>query len=205
MRGAHPPRTPMAAQARLKHTTQERELLPRRCRVPTPTEAGEVRQPQRTATPRIASIKRPLRGPPGQCKLRTAPRLMARTGKNGNSAAVGQTANGDKYAAANGNTYKNTGSGWSGNSNNTPKSGSQLFGCIRRIPRPRRAGVDRKRVAGRRPSAEQRRGLGIQRVRELRVASAGHWGGRSGGGGWTAGEPRSFCEIPLPGVTQGVG
>src|SRR5580658_7520536 len=35
------------------------------------------------------------------------------SGKYGNSAAVGQTANGDKYATANGNTYKNTGSGWS--------------------------------------------------------------------------------------------
>jgi hypothetical protein len=34
------------------------------------------------------------------------------SGKYGNSAAVGQTANGNKYAAANGNTYKNTGSGW---------------------------------------------------------------------------------------------
>jgi hypothetical protein len=34
------------------------------------------------------------------------------TGKNGNSAAVGETANGDKYAAANGKTYSNTGSGW---------------------------------------------------------------------------------------------
>jgi len=29
-----------------------------------------------------------------------------------NSGAVGQTANGDKYAAANGNVYKNSGSGW---------------------------------------------------------------------------------------------
>jgi hypothetical protein len=35
------------------------------------------------------------------------------SGKYGNSAAVGQTANGNKYATANGNTYKNTGSGWS--------------------------------------------------------------------------------------------
>ena len=43
------------------------------------------------------------------------------SGKYGNSAAVGQTANGDKYATANGNTYKNTGSGWTGNSNNTQK------------------------------------------------------------------------------------
>jgi len=34
------------------------------------------------------------------------------SGKYGNSAAVGQTASGNKYAASNGNVYKNTGSGW---------------------------------------------------------------------------------------------
>jgi hypothetical protein len=38
---------------------------------------------------------------------------VAATGANGNSGAAGQTANGNKYAAANGNVYKNTGSGWS--------------------------------------------------------------------------------------------
>jgi hypothetical protein len=46
----------------------------------------------------------------------------AATGKYGNSAAAGQTANGNKYAAANGNVYKNTGSGWNqtqGTSHNT--------------------------------------------------------------------------------------
>jgi Protein of unknown function (DUF3300) len=36
---------------------------------------------------------------------------VAATGVNG-SGAAGQTANGDKYAAANGNVYKNSGSGW---------------------------------------------------------------------------------------------
>jgi uncharacterized protein DUF3300 len=44
-----------------------------------------------------------------------------------NSAAVGETASGNKYATANGNVYSNTGSGWSqknGSSNNTQKSGS---------------------------------------------------------------------------------
>jgi hypothetical protein len=39
-------------------------------------------------------------------------RAAASSGVNGNYGAA-QTANGDKYAAANGNTYKNTGSGWS--------------------------------------------------------------------------------------------
>jgi hypothetical protein len=47
----------------------------------------------------------------------------AATGKYGNSGAVGQTANGDKYAAANGNVYKNTGSGWN-QTQGTPKSPS---------------------------------------------------------------------------------
>jgi len=53
------------------------------------------------------------------------------SGKNGNSAAVGQTANGNKYAAANGNTYSNTGSGWSqtsGSSNNSQKSSASGWG-----------------------------------------------------------------------------
>jgi len=39
-----------------------------------------------------------------------------------NSAAVAQTANGDKYAAANGNTYKNTGSGWQNTNGSSNKS-----------------------------------------------------------------------------------
>ena len=46
----------------------------------------------------------------------------AASGAYGNSGAVGQTANGNKYAAANGNVYKNTGSGWNqtqGTSHNT--------------------------------------------------------------------------------------
>jgi hypothetical protein len=36
----------------------------------------------------------------------------AASGKYGNSASVAQSANGNKYATANGNVYKNTGSGW---------------------------------------------------------------------------------------------
>jgi hypothetical protein len=37
---------------------------------------------------------------------------VAASGAYGNNVAAGQTANGNKYAAANGNVYKNTGSGW---------------------------------------------------------------------------------------------
>jgi hypothetical protein len=48
-------------------------------------------------------------------------------GKYGNTAGAGETANGTKYAGANGNVYKNTGSGWSqtqGTPHNTSYSGS---------------------------------------------------------------------------------
>jgi Protein of unknown function (DUF3300) len=51
----------------------------------------------------------------------------AASGKYGNSGGVAQTANGNKYAAANGNVYKNTGSGWNqtqGTPHNTNYSGA---------------------------------------------------------------------------------
>ena len=51
-------------------------------------------------------------GTTGQMHSSTGASAYGATGKNGNSAAVGETANGDKYAAANGKTYSNTGSGW---------------------------------------------------------------------------------------------
>jgi len=63
-------------------------------------------------------------GTTGQVHTTNGGSAYGASGKYGNSAAVGQTANGNKYATANGNTYKNIGSGWSGSSNNTPKYGS---------------------------------------------------------------------------------
>jgi hypothetical protein len=51
-------------------------------------------------------------GTTGQMHSSTGASAYGATSKNGNSAAVGETANGDKYAAANGKTYSNTGSGW---------------------------------------------------------------------------------------------
>ena len=52
---------------------------------------------------------------------------VAATGANGNTGAVGQTANGNKYAAANGNAYQNTGGGWNqtqGTPHQTPTTSS---------------------------------------------------------------------------------
>ena len=52
---------------------------------------------------------------------------VAASGKYGNSGGVAQTANGNKYAAANGNVYKNTGSGWN-QTQGTPHNTSSYSG-----------------------------------------------------------------------------
>jgi hypothetical protein len=52
---------------------------------------------------------------------------VAASGAYGNSGAAGQTANGNKYATANGNVYKNTGSGWN-QTQGAPKSTSTYSG-----------------------------------------------------------------------------
>jgi len=67
-------------------------------------------------------------GTTGQVHTTNGASAYGASGKNGNSAAVGQTANGNKYATANGNTYSNTGGGWKGNSNNTQKSSASGWG-----------------------------------------------------------------------------
>ncbi len=51
-------------------------------------------------------------GTTGSVQTTNGGRAAASSGVNGNYGAA-QSANGDKYAAANGNVYKNTGSGWS--------------------------------------------------------------------------------------------
>jgi hypothetical protein len=64
-------------------------------------------------------------GTTGSIKTSNGASAYGASGKY-NSAAVGQAANGDKYAAANGNTYKNTGSGWQNTSGQ--KSGASGWG-----------------------------------------------------------------------------
>jgi hypothetical protein len=63
-------------------------------------------------------------GTTGQVHTTNGASAYGASGKYGNSAAVGQTANGDKYATANGNTYKNTGNGWNQTGGSSNKSTS---------------------------------------------------------------------------------
>ena len=70
-------------------------------------------------------------GTTAQAHSSTGASAYGATGKNGNSAAYGETANGDKYASANGKTYSNTGSGWdqkSGSTSSYNKSSSSGYG-----------------------------------------------------------------------------
>jgi Protein of unknown function (DUF3300) len=68
-------------------------------------------------------------GTTGSMESSNGGKAYGASGKN-NSAAVGETANGNKYATADGKAYSNTGSGWSQkngsstNNTNTQKSGS---------------------------------------------------------------------------------
>jgi hypothetical protein len=62
-------------------------------------------------------------GTTGQMHSSNGASAYGASGKYGNSAAVGQTANGNKYATADGNTYKNTGSGWSNTNGSSDSKG----------------------------------------------------------------------------------
>ena len=121
-------------------------------------------------------------GTTGQVQTSNGGSAYGASGKNGNSAAVGQTANGDKYASANGNTYKNTGSGWSGSSSNTPKSSSSYSGSSA----SKGYGSQEKSSGSSAFSGGGGGGWG-SRSESARGASSmgggGGWGGRSGGGG----------------------
>lgn len=105
-------------------------------------------------------------GTAGSMQTSDGGRGVAAAGTNGNNFAAGQTANGNKYAASNGNVYKNTGSGWQ----QTQGSSSRGWG-------------QQERSGG---SAFGGAGSGWQ----SREQSARGWQSRGGGGGWGGGGRR---------------
>ena len=94
----------------------------------------------------------------------------AASGKYGNSGGVAQTANGNKYAAANGNVYKNTGSGWN-QTQGTPHNTSSYSGSSAQIHLELLwRQLSRGERLRRRPGEEQRLiRLGRRRRRRLAV------------------------------------
>jgi hypothetical protein len=103
---------------------------------------------------------------------------VAASGAYGNSGAAGQTANGDKYASANGNVYKNTGSGWS-QTQGTPKSPSSYSGASGANSAAAHGYGGQPKSSG--SSAFGGSGGGGWQSRE---ASARGSASRGGGGGW---------------------
>jgi hypothetical protein len=112
---------------------------------------------------------------------------VAASGKYGNSGAVGQTANGDKYAAANGNVYKNTGSGWNqtqgapkstSSYSSAPKSTSSYSGSSASSSAAAKGYGGQEKSGG--SSAFGGGGGGWQSKQESARGSAS----RGGGGGW---------------------
>ncbi len=98
----------------------------------------------------------------------------AASGAYGNNVAAGEAANGNKYAAANGNVYKNTGSGWNqtqGTSHNTSSYSGANSAAARGYGGEERSGGSSAFGGG---------GGGWQ----SREASARGAASRGGGGGW---------------------
>jgi hypothetical protein len=118
-------------------------------------------------------------GTTGQVQTSNGGSAYGASGKYGNSAAVGQTASGNKYATANGNTYSNTGSGWSGNSNNTQKSGSSYSG---QSASSYSNGAQKSSASSYSNSAQKSSASGWGQQEKSGGSSAFSGGG--GGGGW---------------------
>lgn len=112
-------------------------------------------------------------GSVGTVQTSNGGRGAAASGAYGNSGAVGQTANGNKYAAANGNVYKNTGSGWN-QTQGTPHNTSSYSGANSAA----RGYGGQEKTSG--SSAFGGSGGGWQSRQESARGSAS----RGGGGGW---------------------
>jgi hypothetical protein len=115
-------------------------------------------------------------GSVGTVQTSAGGRGVAASGAYGNNVAAGQTANGNKYAAANGNVYKNTGSGWN-QTQGTPRSTSSYSGANSAAAR---GYGGQERSSGASAFGGGGGGSGWQ----SRQASARGSASRGGGGGW---------------------
>lgn len=116
-------------------------------------------------------------GTTGSVRTSNGASAYGASGKYGNSAAVGQTANGDKYASANGNTYKNTGSGWQNTSGSSNKYSSSSYN----------SGASKGWGGQEKSSGSSAFSGGSDGGWGSRSASARGSASRGGGGGWGGG------------------
>jgi hypothetical protein len=117
-------------------------------------------------------------GTTGSVQTSNGAKAVGGTGKY-NSAAAGETANGNKYAAANGNTYKNTGSGWQ----NTNGSSNKYSGSTSNSAASKGWGGQEKSSGSSAFSGGSGGGWGSRSESARGSASMGGGGGWGGGGG----------------------
>ena len=125
-------------------------------------------------------------GTVGSVQTSNGAKAVGGTGKY-NSAAAGETANGNKYAAANGNTYKNTGSGWqntNGSSNKYSGSSNKYSGSSSNSAASKGWGGQEKSSGSSAFSGGSDGGWGSRSASARGSASMG------GGGGWGGGRRR---------------
>ncbi len=118
-------------------------------------------------------------GSVGSVQTSAGGRGVAATGAYGNSAAAGQTANGNKYAASNGNVYKNTGSGWQQTQGQKPTATPHSTGASSSSSAAARGYGGQTKSSGS-PAFSGAKGGGWQSRSESARGSAS----RGGGGGW---------------------
>ena len=180
MHAAHRLRPPTAHRPSARPTTRTREPMRRHIKPPTPMGATEARSSPRTAIPLTPSTQTTSNGTVATAQTSAGGTAVAASGKYGNSGAVAQTANGNKYAAANGNVYKNTGSGWN-QTQGTPQITSSYSGSSSAASH------------GYGGEAKERRLISLGRRRrqsgwQSRAESARGSASRGGGGGWGGGD-----------------
>ena len=133
------------------------------------------------------------RGSVGSLQTSAGGRGIAATGVNNNSLAMGEAANGNRYASANGTAYRNTGSGWQKDTN----------GSWSNVQRPATSDSARGWGGNAGGSADSRgggssafSGWGSHSGDEggggwgSRASSSRGWASRGGGGGWGGGGGR---------------
>ena len=133
-----------------KRITRTPGRMPPRIKRPTPMGVPEARSTSKNGNTAYTQHQTTAQGSVGTVQTSTGGQGAAASGANGNSAAVGQTANGNKYATANGNVYKNTGSGWK---QTQGTANSQLLRDAEqlcRFSRLRRAGKEQRGICLRR-------------------------------------------------------
>jgi hypothetical protein len=138
-------------------------------------------------------------GTTGSVQTSSGGKAAGASGAYGNNAAVGKTSSGNMYASADGNVYKNTGSGWdkygsngswnSVNSSSAQQHPSSSTSSYQQHPSSSSSSAYSQHPEGssetqgmqQEAQNRQRGEQSSQRYQQQR--SSGGWGGRSGGGG----------------------